>query len=241
MNSKVRRPAIRTTLAFAATALAAAIVSCTFTPIAAQSADPETQWDYPLIADDGQHVSNHTIKLPGPIDRLPGVVVVGNANGKATLIEFYDLNCPYCRQAASDIGALLERDHELRLVLVPYPVLGIPSITAARVELAVAKLGTPAQFYAFHRKIYAERGTADGQRALEVARSLGLKSKGLLALADSDQITDTMKNLVRLGDALGLAATPSFIVGELAILGYPGPRALEGIVTAAATCGKAVC
>lgn len=207
----------------------------------AQSSHPETQWDYPLVGDDGQHVSNHIIKLPGPIDRLPGVVVVGNRSGKATLAEFYDLNCPHCRQAAGDIGALISRDHELRLLLVPYPVLGIPSITASRVELAVGKLGSPEQFYAFHREMYARRGTNDGVRALEVARSLGLDKHRLLALADSDQTTEMMKTLVHLGTTLGLEATPSFVVANTAILGYPGPRALAAIVTAAATCGKVVC
>jgi len=61
---------------------------------------------------------------------------------------------------------MVEHDRNLRLVLVPFPVLGIPSIMAGRVELAVAKLGTPTQFYSFHRKIYSQRGTVDGQRAL---------------------------------------------------------------------------
>jgi protein-disulfide isomerase len=225
----------------AAAVLAAAILCLSCTGGSAQSPDPETQWDYPLLGDDGQHVSNHTIKLLGPLDQLPGVVVVGNPGGKATLVEFYDLNCPYCRQAATDLGELLARDRELRLVLVPYPVLGIPSITAGRVELAVAKLASAEQFYAFHRKVYAQRGTVDGRRALEVAKSLGLNTRRLLALADGDEITEAMKNHVSLGNALGLQATPSFVVGELAILGYPGPQAIEAIVTAAATCGKAVC
>jgi protein-disulfide isomerase len=228
-------------LALALAAAAAVALFLSFIPGFAQSSDPETQWDYPLVGDDGQRVSNHTIKLPGPLDALPGVVVVGNPSGHAALVEFYDLNCPYCRQAATDLGELLARDRELRLVLAPYPVLGIPSISAARVELAIAKLGSAEQFYAFHRKIYAQRGTIDGRRALEVAKSLGLNTRRLLALADSDEITETMKNHVTLGDALGLQATPSFVVGELAILGYPGPRATEAIVTAAAACGKAVC
>ena len=55
------------------------------------------------------------------------------------------------------------------------------TIAASRVELAVAKLGTPQQFYAFHRKIYALRGTVDGMRALEVAVSVGLDRKKLAA------------------------------------------------------------
>ena len=207
----------------------------------AQSRRAASEAEYSLVGDDGQRLPNHAVRLLGPIDNLPGVVVVGNPKGKETLTEFYDLNCPFCRVAVADLGEMLKRDHELRLVLVPYPILGIPSIGAARVELAVAKLGTPDQFYAFHRKIYAQRGATDGPRALEVAAGLGLKKQDLLALGDSDQITDTMKNLVNLGTSLGLEATPSFIAGNLAILGYPGPHALQTMVSAVGACGKAVC
>ena len=135
--------------------------------------------EIPLTGDDGQQVANHAVKLLGPIDKLPGVVTVGNPNGKTTLVEFYDLNCPYCRIASSDIADMVDLDRELKLVLVPFPVLGIPSIAASRVELAVAKLGTPQQFYDFHRKVYAQRGVTDGARALEIARGLGLDTKAL--------------------------------------------------------------
>jgi protein-disulfide isomerase len=223
----------------AAVSLAVALAS--FGAALAQSRRAASEAEYPLVGDQGQRLPNHTVKLLGPIDRLPGVVAVGNLKGKETLIEFYDLNCPFCRAAAADLGETLEHDQELRLVLVPYPILGIPSIGATRVELAVAKLGTPQQFYEFHRKIYAQRGTTDGPRALEVAAGLGLNRQNLLALGDSDQITGTMKNLVNLGTSLGLEATPSFIVGNLAILGYPGSHALQAMVSSLGTCGKAVC
>jgi len=231
VTSRLGRVAVAAALALALSSLA----------VLAQSRGAAGEAEYHLLGDEGQRLPNHTVKLLGPIDRLPGVVVVGNAKGKETLIGFYDLNCPFCRVAAADLGEMLKRDHELRLVLVPYPILGIPSIGAARVELAVAKLGTPDQFYAFHRKIYAQRGATDGPRALEVAAGLGLKKQDLLALGDSDQITDTMKNLVNLGTSLGLEATPSFIAGNLAILGYPGPHALQTMVSAVGACGKAVC
>jgi protein-disulfide isomerase len=219
-------------------------VAVFLTPLArsgAEPRDPSTISEYPLVGDDGQRVPNHTVKLLGPIDRLPGVVVVGNTKGKVTLIEFYDLNCPYCRKAAIDLGDMLGRERQLRLVLVPYPVLGMASIGAARVELAVAKLGTPQQFYDFHRDVYSQRGKIDGPRALEIAHGLGFDQTGLIGLGDSDQITSTMKNLVNLGSSLGLVATPSFVVGDVAILGYPGPRSLKAIVAAANTCGKVVC
>jgi protein-disulfide isomerase len=233
-------PARLGSVAVIAALLSAVALSC-FGAALAQSRRAASEADYPLVGDEGQRLPNHTVRLLGPIDRLPGVVVVGNPKGRETLTEFYDLNCPFCRLAAVDLGEMLKHDQELRLVLVPYPILGIPSIGAARVELAVAKLGTPEQFYEFHRKIYAQRGTTDGPRALDVAAGLGLNKQNLLALADSEQITGTMKNLVNLGTSLGLEATPSFVAGNLAILGYPGPRALQAMVSAVGACGKAVC
>jgi protein-disulfide isomerase len=197
--------------------------------------------EFPLVGDDGQRVPNHSVKLTGPIDALPGVVVAANPTGKTTLVEFYDLNCPFCRIASADISDMVDVDQELRLVLVPFPVLGVASISASRVELAVAKLGAPDQFYAFHHKVYAQRGVTDGQRALEIARGLGFDERTLTKLADSDAITKIMTDHVRLGNSLGLAATPAFIIAGVAILGHPGRYGLQAIVDAASTCGKVMC
>jgi protein-disulfide isomerase len=168
-------------------------------------------------------------------------LVAANPEGKTTLVEFYDLNCPYCRIASADVADMVAVDPELRLVLVPFPVLGIASIAASRVELAVAKLGTPAQFYDFHRKIYAQRGTTDGLRALDVAHGLGFDERALTKLGDSEEITKIMKAHLALGNSLGLAATPAFIIDGVAILGYPGRDGLQKIVDAARTCGKVTC
>lgn len=210
---------------------------------AAQQRDRSARFvsEYPLVGDDGQRVPNHTIKPLRPIESLPGAVTAANPGGRTTLVEFYDLNCPFCRIAAVDIGDMVDTDADLKLVLVPYPVLGAPSIAASRVELAVEKLGTAQQFYEFHRRVYAQHGTTDGLRALAVARSLGFDERALTALGDSDEITQTMKNLVDLGNSLGLAATPSFIVGGVAILGYPGRDTLQAAIDAVRACGKVMC
>ncbi len=220
-----------------------ALASACWTGATAQQSDRSAQLvvEYPLTNDDDSPLPNHTVKLLGPIERLPGVVVVANPQGKTTLYEFYDLNCPYCHAASIDISRMVEQDQNLRLVLVPFPVLGIPSIMAGRVELAVAKLGTPKQFYDFHRKIFALRGTVDGDRALAVARGLGFEQKALLTAGNGDDITEIMKNHLSLGDSLGLAATPSFVIDSVALLGYPGRDRLQAIVKAANTCGKVMC
>jgi len=197
--------------------------------------------ELPLVGDDGQRVPNHRVQLPAPIESLPGVVTVANPNGKTTLVEFYDLNCPFCRIASVDIGDMVDTDPQLRLVLVPYPVLGAASVAASRVELAVAQLATPQQFYAFHHKVYAQRGTTDGLRAFQIARELGFDGRAVDSISNSDTVTQTIEGHLALGKALGISATPGFIIGGVAILGYPGRNALQAIIDAVNTCGKVLC
>jgi len=198
---------------------------------------------YPIKADDGTIISNHQVRpeLESQIEKLPGVVIVGNPHGKVTLAEFYDLNCPYCRKAAGDIAALVRANPELRLVLVPFPVLGIPSIQGARVELAVARLAPAQKFYAFHHMVYAGRGVVDGNRAIAAAKSIGLDVAKVAKIADEDTIGDVMIAHVRLGNALAIQATPGFVIKGVAILGYPGPKSLANVIQSVQRCDNVVC
>jgi protein-disulfide isomerase len=201
------------------------------------------KYDFRIAGPDGSPVANHRVpaEQAAAVAGLPGAVVVGNPNGDVTLAEFYDLNCPYCRRASADVDALLKSDKNLKVILVPFPVLGVPSIQAGRVELAVRKLSDPKTFYAFHRKIYEGRGVIDGNRALAVANELKIDQQKILAAANDDSITETMKAHVRLGNALNLAATPSYVIGDVAIVGHPGGQSLKSVVAAMRKCGKAVC
>lgn len=202
----------------------------------------ETSW-YPLKAEDGSPVVNYRIpvELESQIEQLPGIVVLGNPRGDVTLTEFYDLNCPYCKKAASDVAALVKADPELRLILVPFPVLGVPSIQAGRVELVMAKLATPQQFFEFNHHIFAGRGVVDGARALAVATALGFPGDKIVKAADEEDVTKAMIANVQLGNSLGLAATPAFIIKGAAILGYPGKKTLADIIKSIRTCDKIVC
>lgn len=198
---------------------------------------------YPLMADDGTVIANHRItpELESQIEKLPGVVVVGNPNGKVTLTEFYDLNCPYCRKASVDIAALVQGNSQLRLVLVPFPVLGIASIQGSRVELAVARLTSAKKFFDYHHKLYAGRGMIDGNRALETAKAIGLDVGKVTAVANDDSVAAEMVSHVRLGNALAIQATPGFVIKGVAILGYPGKGALQKVIASVQRCGAVIC
>lgn len=198
---------------------------------------------YPIRADDGSIIANHRVpvELESRVEKLPGVVVVGNPRGTITLNEFYDLNCPYCHRAFADVDSLLKSLPELRLVLVPFPVLGIPSIQASRVELAVAESASPQTFYKFLRQVYSGRGVIDGNRALAAAKAIGLDVAELLKIANQDSLADTMIAHVRLGDALAIQATPGYVIKGVAIVGHPGRKALARIIESVKRCDAVVC
>jgi len=181
------------------------------------------------------------VEIESQIEQAPGIVVAGNPRGDVTLVEFYDVNCPFCRAASPDIAALLKSNAELRLVLVPFPVLGIPSIQGTRVELAVAKLTSPANFYKFHRMLDDSRGVVDGAKALAAAKAIGLDPKKVLEVANDDKFAEVMKAHLKLGDALAIEATPGFVIKGVALVGYPGPKAMAKIVASVEKCGAVVC
>lgn len=229
----------RTTVMSRLSVLILASVFAILMPLAA-AAD---EGDFPIKADDGTVVANHRVapELVGQIENLPGVIVVGNPHGKVTLAEFYDLNCPYCRKASPDIAALVRDNAELRLVLVPFPVLGIASIQGSRVELAVARLVSAQKFFDYHHKLYAGRGMIDGNRALEAAKAIGLDVAKVTKIANEDSIGAEMVAHVRLGNALAIQATPGFVINGVAILGYPGAKALANVIQSVQRCGNVVC
>jgi protein-disulfide isomerase len=198
---------------------------------------------YPLMADDGTTIANHRVdvSIESEIEKLPGVVIVGNPRGSVTLAEFYDVNCPYCRKASADIDHLLKTNRDLRLILVPFPVLGIGSIQGTRVELAVARLGSPKKFYEFHRRLDQVRGPVDGARALAVVEQIGLDPAQVLKIANGDDLADVMKAHLKLGDDLAIQATPGFVIQGVAIVGYPGAKAMAKIIKAADQCGAVIC
>ncbi|MBG0808666.1 thioredoxin domain-containing protein [Methylosinus sp. H3A] len=196
---------------------------------------------YPLAADDGKPVANY--KLPSefsPSD-LPGIVWHGSKEADVVLVEFFDYNCPYCRKAAADLDALVSKDKNLRLGLANNAVLGLGSFLTARVQQAVLRLYGPERAYAFHKQLFAHRGSNDGVGALSVAKTMGLDASAIEASANSDMIGGVVKRHIQLAADLGFVASPSFALSSVGIVGYPGPKSIARMVAASRKCDAPAC
>ncbi len=197
----------------------------------------------PIKAENGDPIANFALspELSARLAKLPGQVAVGNLQGDVTLVQFYDLNCPYCRLAAADVDTLVRDDKKLKLVLVPYAVLSVQSVQGGLIEIGASKMLTSERFLEFHRLVYANRGTIDGARVLATAVGMGLDSKKLADLSNTQSTLDVLRASAEFGTDAGLAATPAYVIGGVAILGHPGLKPLQGLIQAMRRCGKAMC
>lgn len=160
------------------------------------------------------------IELVSEILMLPGRITLGNPRGDVTIIEFFDYNCAFCKRSAADIRPLLTAEPGLRYVLVNYAILSDASIEASRVALGASMQATRGGYLALHEALFKLRGRVDAVRALEVAVEAGAKREKLIADADSDRVTDALTRASRLGENLGLSATPAFVAGREGVVGY---------------------
>jgi protein-disulfide isomerase len=221
--------------------LIAAAIAIALSPFSASAQNMPMQ--HPITADDGDAIGNFDLSAAAlaKVDALPGQVPVGNLNGDVTVMQFYDLNCPYCRAAAHDIDAMVRADGRLKLIFVPYPVLSVESIKGALIELGAAKMLAPPQYLDFHRRLYDSRGVIDGDRALAAAKDSGLDPVKVAAAGNTQANLSILKQNATVGGEVGLKVTPAYVIGGTAIIGHPGRKALEKIVASMRKCGKVAC
>jgi protein-disulfide isomerase len=150
-------------------------------------------------------------------------VVLGNPQGKVTMVEFFDYNCAFCKRAMADMLDLLRTNSDLKFVLKEFPVLGPGSIEAAHVAVA-ARMQDPSgkKYMEFHQKLLGSRGPADKMRALAIAKDVGFDVSRIEKDMNSDEVKTTIEESMKLADALGVSGTPTYVVGDEVVVGAVG-------------------
>ncbi len=146
----------------------------------------------------------------------PDDLVQGDPKGDATIVEFFDYRCPYCKQVEPSLDALIKEDGKLRIVYKEFPILGEASVYATHVALAAKK---QAKYAEFHRAMMATKGDISDETVLNVATSIGLDIAKLKSDMGAPEIAKLIDTNYALADALNIQGTPALIVGDTLIPG----------------------
>ncbi|MCX7284323.1 MAG: DsbA family protein [Novosphingobium sp.] len=159
---------------------------------------------------------------------FPGAVL-GNPNGKVTLVEFTDFACTYCRQSVKSLETLIAKNPDLRVVVRELPIIAPESAPAARMALAAAAQG---RYPAYHKAMFEGARPSDASIAA-AAGAAGLDMTAASAFAARPAVEDELKRNLEFARELGINGTPAWIVGGRIISGAVPPEELQSAIDAA--------
>ena len=161
-------------------------------------------------------------------------ISLGDPDAPATLIEFADLQCPFCAEYTREaLPAVIERyvrTGRVRLELQLLSFIGPDSERAAQLAAAAAQQNL---MWQFSDLFFADQGAENSGYATDAfLRGLAQETPGLdapqaFADRDSPAVTRQLRQAQAQATALGVESTPSFLLRQGA--GAPEPLPLQAL------------
>lgn len=136
---------------------------------------------------------------------------IGNPNGKVTVVEFFDYQCPHCVDMAPVISAISKANPDVRIVFKDFPIRGPMSEVAARAAIAANKQG---KYYDFSHALLIANKQLTEDAIYDIAKSVGLDVDKLKKDMKDASVTDVLNANMKLAQNLKLFGTPAFFIGK---------------------------
>ncbi len=152
-----------------------------------------------------QAVLSHQDKLIDPADP-----VGGNPHGNVTIVEFFDVRCPFCRRLEPTMAQLLAGDHNVRLVYKDLPILGPGSILGSRALLAAQK---QAGYEKLRERLMKAPPDITEDTVRTATLAAGLDWPRLKHDMDDAAIQQRLTANLQLAREIGIDGTPALVIG----------------------------
>lgn len=152
---------------------------------------------------------------------------IGNPKGDILVVEFFDYTCGYCKRALHAIQELVEKDKNVKVVFMEYPVLSQQAVVASKWAVAANKQG---KYWEFHQALLGSNSPKDEENLAKIATSVGLDVAKLKEDAASKEVDDYMNSIKEFGSQLQVNGTPAFVIGNQIVRGYIEYNAFKTIV-----------
>jgi protein-disulfide isomerase len=147
-------------------------------------------------------------------------LTLGNPDAPVTLVEFADLQCPFCKQASdASLPTLVDkyvRPGKLKIEFRNYAILGPDSEKAARALQGAAEQGKAWQFIDTFYLNQGEENTGyvTDEFIRRIARGAGAEPEAIVAASNDVENDASLEAAQRDADATGVESTPSFLIGR---------------------------
>ncbi|MEQ0330001.1 DsbA family protein [Klebsiella sp. GB_Kp056] len=152
----------------------------------------------------------------------------GPANGKVTVIEFFDYQCVYCSRLAPVMEQVIIAHPQTRFAFKEWPIFGgrwESSLEAAKTGLQIYQQKGADAYLAYHNGIYA---TGHNEGKLTTADIQQQAKKAGFDAKKANDVEPVLQSINDLAQEIGLSGTPGVIVmpttgaTEASITVFPG-------------------
>lgn len=149
---------------------------------------------------------------------------IGDVDSPVTLVMFSDYQCPYCASWNQDtLPAMMDYvdSGDLRIEMRDLAVFGEESERAARAAYAA---GLQDKYWDFHNALFEggehpPKSELDDDSLVSVAKDLGLDPTKFKGDMNSVEAHDEFDANAQEGSSLGVASTPTFVIGGKPLVG----------------------
>jgi len=148
--------------------------------------------------------------------------VGGNPNGKITIVEFSDYQCPHCIEMNSVLDDLVKKNNDIRIVFKEFPIRGPNSELATRAAFAAQKQG---KYYEFHNALMQSKAQPLTENIiLNIAKTIGLNVDQLKKDMKDSTIDQKIKTNYQLAKDMQLMWTPIFFIAKTNVTNSAKPQ-----------------
>jgi protein-disulfide isomerase len=157
----------------------------------------------------------------------------GSAHSDVTIVEYFDYNCPVCREIDPELRRLIASDPKVRVIHKDWPLFGDGSVYATYCSFAAAQEG---KYQVAHDALIGSKDDLDSKQDVQkVMRDAGFDMKAIdadIARHKKEYAAVVARN-ERETSTLRLEGTPGLVIGnQLVLVGVDYPK-LVRLVTQA--------
>ena len=143
--------------------------------------------------------------------------ILGSADAQVMIIEFTDLQCPYCARFARDTWPLLRERYvdtgrirfATRDLPLPFHEFAVPAAVAARCA------GQQGKFWEYREALFRDQSLLGQARYAALASTFGLDTARFETCRADRAVLDAVRADSALAASSGIASTPSFVIGRV--------------------------
>jgi protein-disulfide isomerase len=143
--------------------------------------------------------------------------VLGSENAPVTIIEFTDLQCPYCARFARDTWPRVRKEYvdtgrvrfATRDLPLPFHAFAVPAAVAARCA------GAQGKYWEYREAVFAVQSRLGSEPYAALATELGLDPARFASCRADPATLQSVKDDAALAAAQGITGTPSFVIGRV--------------------------